>query len=330
MTGYIIRRLLLNLVVVWLVASFVFIAVRVLPGDFAAQQVTNQFFSGGAGTTKEDKDAALKAVRERLGTDDPFLQQYVRYFGDLLQGDFGKSFQTGTPAWDVMADALPYSVQLGLMSLVVALIIALPVGILSAIRQDSALDAIFRSVAILGLAAPSFWTASLLTGVVLRNDLWDLKVTNPPGIWDDPMASIQLFIIPAIAGGIASGAVLMRILRSQLLDVLRQDYVRTAWAKGLRERSVVTGHVLRNGLIPVVTVIGFLMGGLVGGSIILEQMFNIPGMGQKLLAAILVRDVPVVQLQSLVIAIGLVTINLAVDLSYFWIDPRITVRGQGA
>ncbi len=330
MTGYILRRLLLNVVVVWMVASFVFITVRVLPGDYAAQQVTNQFFSGGAGTTKEDKDAALRDVRQRLGMDDSIPVQYARYFGDLARGDFGKSFQTGEPAWDVMTAALPYTVQLGLMSLIIALTVALPVGIISAIRQDSWLDAIFRSVAILGLAAPSFWTASLLTAVILRNDLWDLNVVNPPAIWDNPMESLQLFIIPALAGGLASGAVLMRILRSQLLDVLRQDYVRTAWAKGLRERSIVLRHVLRNGLIPVVTVIGFLMGGLVGGSIILEQMFNIPGMGQRLLTAILVRDVPIVQLQSLVIATGLVTINLLVDLSYFWIDPRITVKGTGS
>lgn len=330
MTSYIIRRLLLNLVVVWMVASFVFLAVRILPGDYAAQQVTNQFFSGGAGTTKEDKDAALQAVRERLGMDASIPEQYVRYFGDIFQGDFGKSFQTGRPAWDIMREALPYTVQLGFMSLLVALVIAFPIGIISAIRQDSLVDGVFRSIAILGLAAPSFWTASLLTGVVLRNDLWNLNVVNPPGFWEDPLASIQLFIIPAIAGGVASGAVLMRILRSQLLDVLRQDYVRTAWAKGLRERYIVTHHVLRNGMIPVITVIGFLMGGLVGGSIILEQMFNIPGMGQKLLLAILVRDVPIVQLQSLVIATGLVTINLLIDLSYFWIDPRITVKGSGA
>ena len=330
MTGYIARRLLLNLVVIWVVASFVFIAVRVLPGDYAAQQVTNQFFSGGAGTTKADKDAALEAVRERLGMNDSIPQQYASYFSDILRGDFGKSFQTGRPAWDVMTEALPYTVQLGLMSLLIALAVALPVGVLSAIRQDSLVDGVFRSIAILGLAAPSFWTASLLTAVILRNGLWDLNVANPPGIWEDPLASLQLFIVPALAGGLASGAVLMRILRSQLLDVLRQDYVRTAWAKGLRERSIVIRHVLRNGLIPVVTVIGFLMGGLVGGSIILEQMFNIPGMGQRLLGAILVRDVPIVQLLSLVISIGLVTINLLVDLSYFWIDPRITVKGKAA
>lgn len=327
MTDYIIRRLLLNLVVVWMVATFVFIAVRVLPGDYAAQQVTNQFFSGGAGTTKEEKDERLRETRKRLGMDDPIPVQYGNYLGDLLRGDFGNSFQTGKPAVDIMTEALPYSIQLGLMSLIIALLVGIPVGTISAIRQDSLVDGVFRSLAILGLAAPSFWTASLLTGIVLRNDLWDLKVVNPPGVWEDPVGSLQLFIIPALAGGLAAGAVLMRLLRSQLLDVLRQDYVRTAWAKGLRERAVVLRHVLRNALIPVVTIIGFLMGSLVGGSIILEQMFNIPGMGQRLLGAILVRDVPLVQLQALVIAIGLVTINLLVDLTYFWIDPRITVSG---
>lgn len=325
MGHYIIRRILLNVVVVWVVASFVFFAMRVLPGDFAAQQVSNQFFSGAGGNVSNEQ--ALKEARQRLGMDDPVPIQYVKYFGDLLRGDFGRSFLTQQPAQVVVREALPYSLQLGCMSLFIAVVIALPVGILSAIRQDSLLDGSCRVVAVLGLAAPSFWIATLLTLVVLKFDLFTLDVIHHPGIWEDPIPSLQLFIIPALASGLAAGAVLMRLLRSQLLDVLRQDYVRTARAKGLRERSVVLRHVLQNAMIPVVTVFGFLVGTVVGGSVILETMFNIPGVGQELLRAILIRDVPVAQALTLMIAVGLVTINLLVDLTYFLIDPRVTVTG---
>jgi peptide/nickel transport system permease protein len=324
-TEYIVRRLLLNLIVVWIVASFVFFAMRILPGDFAAQQISEQFLSGsGSGTTPE---AALKEARARLGMDDPVPVQYAKYFGDILRGDFGNSFLTHESALSVTTDALPYSLELGVLSLFIALVIALPVGVISAVKQDSWLDAICRVLSILGLAAPSFWGATLLTLFVLRLDLWNLNIVGHPGIWEDPRASIELFIVPALAGGLASGAVLMRMLRSQMLDVLRQDFVRTARAKGLREQVVVIRHALRNALIPVVTIFGYLLGAMMGGNVILESMFNIPGMGQGLFQAITRRDVPVAQTMTLVIALGLVTINLAVDLSYFVIDPRVTVRG---
>ena len=327
MTQYVIRRLLLNVIVIWWVASFVFIALRVLPGDFAAQQVGNRFFAGG-GTDTLGPEQALEEAREELGMNDPIPVQYIRFFGDIFQGDFGRSFLTREPAIEVTGRALPYTIQLGLMSILIASMLAVPVGVISAIRQDSALDGALRVVAILGLAAPSFWTATLLTIASLRWDILELDVVNHPGVWEDPWTSFQLFLIPALAGGLASGAVLMRILRSQILDVLRQDYVRTAWAKGLRERRIVVRHVARNAMIPVVTVFGTLLGILVGGSVILEQMFNIPGMGQHLLRGVLIRDVPVVQTMTLVIAGGLVMINLLVDLSYFVIDPRVTVESQ--
>ena len=328
MTAYVVRRLLLNLVVIWLVASFVFFAMRVLPGDFAAQQVSNAFFAGSGGSTTPE--AQLQEARKRLGTDAPIPVQYGRFFADILRGDFGKSYQTGEPAIAITRDALPYSLQLGIMSLLIGVVAALPMGLISAIRQDSLTDDGLRAVSILGLAAPSFFTATLGTLAVLRWNLWEIDVVSHPGVWDNPLASLKLFIIPALAGGLASGAVLMRLLRSQLLDVLRQDYVRTAWAKGLSERVIVVRHVLRNGLLPVVTVGGFLVGSLFSGNVILEQMFNIPGMGQRLLQAIVIRDVPVAQTMTLVIATGLVMINLAVDLTYTLIDPRITLKGASS
>ncbi|HJP41568.1 MAG TPA: ABC transporter permease [Dehalococcoidia bacterium] len=326
MTEYILRRLLLNLVVIWLAASFVFVTMRVLPGDFAAQQVSNQFLAGAGGS--ETPEEALQVARERLGLNHSVPVQYGKYWWDIARGDFGRSFLTSRTAIDHIKDALPYSLQLGLMQLTIALVVALPVGIISAIRQDTLIDNVFRIFAITGLAAPSFWTASLLVLVVLRTDIWEIDIVGHPGIWEDPVGSLQLFIIPALAGGIASGAVLMRMLRSQMLDVLRQDYVRTAWSKGLRERNIIIRHTLKNAMIPVVTIIGFLVAAMIGGTVILEQMFNIPGMGQNLLRSIMMRDVPLAQTFALVLAAGVVTINLIVDISYFFIDPRVTVQGS--
>ena len=197
-------------------------------------------------------------------------------------------------------------------------------------RPDTALDNFLRVFAVFFLAAPSFWTAALLSGWVLQFDLFRIDVTGHPGIWEEPVASFKLFIIPALAGGLASGAILMRFLRSGLLEVLRQDYVRTAHAKGLRERVIIARHVFRNALIPVVTILGFLLANLVAGNVILESMFSIPGMGQQFLRAITIRDVPIAQTMTLVLVGSVVFVNLLVDISYFVIDPRVTVSGSRA
>ena len=322
MQQYILRRLLLNLVVIWIVMTFIFIALRVLPGDFAAQQISDQFFAGRGG----DPEEALRLARERLGLDDPVAVQYVKYFGELLRGDFGESFRTGESTLKSVRAALPYTLQLGLMSVIIAIVLAFPIGILSALRQDTWLDGGLRLFAVFFLAAPTFWTATLVSGWAVKFEVLELDVVGHPGIWEDPWDSFQLFLIPALAGGLATGAILMRFLRSQLLDVLRQDYVRIAKAKGLRTQIVVTRHVLRNALIPIVTILGILLAALVGGNVILEQMFNIPGMGRLLLEAIFIRDVSVAQAMVLFLAVGVVMINLLVDLSYFFIDPRLTVE----
>ena len=183
--------------------------------------------------------------------------------------------------------------------------------------------------AIGSLAAPSFWTATIGTLLVLKYSILELNIVGSPGIWEDPWSSFQLFVIPAVAGGVSSGALVMRMLRSQLLDVLRQDYVRTARAKGLRSRTVILRHALRNALIPVLTVLGFVFATLVSGSVILEAMFNIPGMGQMMIVSLRSRDVPVVQGLALVLATGVVVVNLLVDIVYLQVDPRIQRRGRG-
>ena len=347
MTQYLIRRLIGAVFVIWIVTTFVFFALRVLPGDFAAQQIANQFFSGatargrsdvatteaqGQSTERESNesaganvDLALQAARKRLGLDKSIPHQYALYWKGFFTGDHGKSFRTARPAVRDTMTALPYTVQLGLMSITIALLLAVPIGVLSAMRPNTFLDGFLRVFAIFFLAAPSFWTAALLSGWAVKFDILDINIVKSPGIWQDPWESFQLFIVPALAGGLATGAILMRFIRSGLLEVLRQDYVRTAHAKGLRERAVIARHVVRNALIPVVTILGFLVAALVAGNIILETMFNIRGMGQQLFRSILIRDVPVAQFMTLLFVGAVVFVNLAVDLSYFLIDPRVTV-----
>ena len=328
MRGYIVRRLLLNLVVVWIVATLVFLALRVLPGDYAAEQVALRFFTGvGDGRSA---DEALADARAELGLDKSIPEQYVRYISDLLSGDLGKSFVTRRSTVDEVGRALPYSLQLGVMTAVIAVLISLPVGVISAVRPGSLVDHLLRFVAIIGLAAPSFWIATMFTLLVLRFDFWRIDVVGTPGIWAEPLRSLELFAIPAVAGGLASGAILMRYIRSQLLEVLGHDYIRTARSKGLRERTVILRHAVKNALIPAITVLGFVILAVVNGSVILEAMFNIPGMGRAIVGAVQSRDFPMVQTLVVAIAVGVVTINLLIDMCYFYIDPRVSVSGSSA
>jgi peptide/nickel transport system permease protein len=209
------------------------------------------------------------------------------------------------------------------MSLVIAIVTAIPVGVISAIRQDSIWDYVLRFFSILALAAPNFWVATMAALYVAQWKLWRIPVSESPLLWEDPVGSIKLFIIPAVVGGLASGAGIMRLLRSQMLEVLRQDYIRTAWAKGMRERTVVVRHAMKNALVPVVTIMGLSVAGLLSGNVVLEQIFGIPGVGRKILVAITARDVPVVQSFVLIVATFVVFVNLAVDLVYGLLDPRI-------
>jgi peptide/nickel transport system permease protein len=209
------------------------------------------------------------------------------------------------------------------MSLVISILTSIPIGIISAIRQDSLIDYVLRVFAILVLAMPNFWIATMALLYVVRWNLWEVPISSAPLLWEDPGASMRLFIIPAVVGGLASGAGVMRLLRSQMLEVLRQDYIRTAWAKGLRERVIIIRHALKNALVPVVTVLGLSLAGLLSGNVVFENLFAIPGVGRRILAAIVARDVPVVQAFVLVIATFIVFVNLAIDLLYGVLDPRI-------
>ena len=320
MRTYILRRVVVNIPVIWLVATLVFFATSVLPGDFVAQRIAAQ---DPTSTDPALRQAQLDAVRKDLGLDKPVVQRYFIYLGNLLRGDFGISYQTRESALQGMKEGLPYSLQLALMSLVISILTSIPIGIISAIRQDSLIDYVLRVFAILVLAMPNFWLATMALLYVVRWRLWDVPISSAPLLWEDPGASMRLFIIPAVVGGLASGAGVMRLLRSQMLEVLRQDYIRTAWAKGLRERVIIIRHALKNALVPVVTVLGLSFAGLLSGNVVFENLFAIPGVGRRILAAIVARDVPVVQAFVLVIATFIVFVNLAIDLLYGVLDPRI-------
>ncbi|MBI2767961.1 MAG: ABC transporter permease [Chloroflexi bacterium] len=320
MQTYIIRRVLINIPVIWLSATLVFFATSVLPGDFVVQRLAQQ---DPTNTNPNLRAAQIKQIRKELGLDKPLPIRYTKYIGNLVKGDLGTSYQTKRPAIEAVRKGLPYSLQLGLMSLFIAVMTAFPIGIISAIRQDSPVDYVLRVFAIVALAAPNFWVATMFLLYVVRWKLWEISINDQPLFWDDPSASFKLYIIPAIVGGLASGAGIMRLLRSQMLEVLRQDYIRTAWAKGIRERVVISRHALKNAMVPVLTVMGLTIAGLLSGQVVLENIFGIPGVGRKLIVAVTARDVPVVQAFVVVTATFIVFVNLAVDVLYGVLDPRI-------
>jgi peptide/nickel transport system permease protein len=264
----------------------------------------------------------LDALRAKLGLDKPLYVQYGTWLGQVMQGDLGESLWTKRPVLEEMVRRLPVSAELGAMAIVVALLLALPVGVLSAIRQDTVQDYTARSLAIIGLSVPAFWKATL---IIVLPSIWfgwapPLQFTSYA---QNPWQHFSQFIAPAIILGIASGASIMRLTRALMLEVLRQDYIRTAWSKGLRERRVVVKHALKNAIIPVVTIVGIQIGQIASGTVIMETIFGLPGMGRFLVDAIYQRDYPVVQGVNLLIASIIVCVNLLVDVTYAYLDPRI-------
>jgi peptide/nickel transport system permease protein len=316
LTQYIIRRLLLNVLVLWFVATMVFFATDVLPGDFALKQVATNL-------ELADFEDAIAQARKDLGLDKPVWKRYFIYMGDLAQGDLGTSFETRRSTWAELSDRVPTTLELGGLIALVSFAVSLPIGVISAVKQDTWVDYVLRTFAIMGVAAPVFFTAIILSLLVLRLDLWTIDIVGSPHLWTEPITALKLYAIPALAGGIAGGAGIMRILRSQMLEVMRQDYIRTARAKGLRDRSVWMRHALKNAMLPVLTVMGFTIAGIFAGQIILENMFSINGIGRFLFVRLIDRDFPPFQGAVLLIALVVVTINLVVDVTYAWLDPRI-------
>jgi peptide/nickel transport system permease protein len=315
--AYIIRRLLALIPTLIFASIIVFTTVRLIPGDIIDMMLSQNDISA----SKMDREALMAT----LGLDKPMWSQYLTWIGDLFKGDMGNSLWQSTPVTERLAQRIPVTFELGVLAILIGLLIALPVGVYSAIRQDTAGDYIARSFSILLLAIPSFWLGTMV--VVIPSILWGWspEVSYIP-FWEDPWGNLKQMLVPAAVLGAALSAVTMRMTRTMMLEVLRQDYIRTATAKGLPERLVVFRHALRNALIPVVTLIGLQAPLVIGGAVIIEQIFGIPGMGTLLLDAVSQRDYPVITGVFLVVGLAVMLINLLVDLSYGLLDPRVRVR----
>ena len=316
MKAYIIRRLLLIIPTLFILSILVFLSVRFIPGDVINVMEIRMDGLVGGGIDRE-------SVRRVLGLDMPVYVQYGRWLGGIfLHGTLGESLFGGYAIEERILDRLPVTIELGLLAVVIGLLIALPVGIYSAIRQDTAPDYLGRSFAIIGLATPNFWLALM---VMIYPAIW--WGWSPPmelvSFTGDPLGNLSMFIIPSLILGTASTAATMRMTRTMMLEVLRQDYIRTAWSKGLKERVVIVRHAVKNALIPVVTLIGMQLPILVGGSVIMENIFNLPGLGRLMLDALNARDYPVVSGINLFFATAVMGINLIIDLIYPYLDPSV-------
>ena len=315
MTTYILRRLLLIFPTLLLLSILVFFSVRFIPGD-VIDVLQGRMQQEAAALDRE-------ALERKLGLDVPAYVQYGRWIGDIvLHGSLGESLLTSYAIEEAIFERLPVTIELGLMAILIGLVIALPVGIYSAIRQDTAADYLGRSVAIIGLATPNFWLGIM---IMIYPAIW--WGWSPPlelvSFTKDPLGNLWGFLIPSLILGTAAAAATMRMTRTMMLEVLRQDYIRTAWSKGLRERAVVIRHAVKNALIPVVSLIGLQLPILVGGAVIMENIFNLPGIGRLLLTALSDRDYPMVSGINLVFATGVLGINLLIDLVYAVLDPRV-------
>lgn len=313
MQAFIIRRLLALIPTLIFTSIIVFASIRLIPGDVIDLMLSQNDIATG-------NDRAR--IEQALGFDQPIYTQYFEWLWSAMQGDLGRSLWQNTPVTEQLADTLPITFELGLLALIVALTVAIPIGIYSAMRQDTAGDYIARSFSLLMLAIPSFWLGTLVMVFPSVWWRWAPPLEYTPFL-EDPVKNLGHMIVPAILLGLSLSAVTMRMTRTMMLEVMRQDYIRTARAKGLGEMLVVVRHALRNGLIPVVTLIGLQAPLLIGGAVILEQIFVVPGMGLLLLDAVFQRDYPVVTGVFLVVGVGILVINLLVDLTYGLLDPKV-------
>lgn len=318
MQTYILRRLLALLPTLLIASIIVFVIVRMVPGD-VVDLMLSQNDAGSNQLTREQLLATL-------GLDKPLWEQYgIWISGLLLRGDLGQSLWQNEAVVHMIAARLPVTFELGLLAMVIALTVAIPIGVYSAVKQDTAGDYIARSFSLLMLAVPSFWVGTMITVFPSIWWGWSPEIQFTPFL-QDPLQNLQQMLIPAIILGLALSAITMRMTRTMMLEVLRQDYIRTARAKGLGEMLILTRHAVRNALIPVITLIGSQAPILIGGAVILEQIFVLPGMGLLLLDAVNQRDYPVVTGVFFVVGLAVMLINLVVDLSYGLIDPKVRQR----
>src|SRR3989440_5200149 len=318
MRTYVAKRLLLIVPTLLGVAALVFFIMRVIPGD-----VTLLILGGDqAGRIAR---AEIAAMKHQLGLDQPLLVQFGTWLWGVLRFDFGTSLWTGQSVIDELLIRLPLSLELALLASMVSVLIAIPLGMLAAVRQDTWVDYVVRVVSIGGLAIPSFWVGILCILLLVIYFGWGppLEFTPP---WVDPWANFQQMVWPVVTVGYRYAAVTTRMTRSTVLEVLREDYIRTAWAKGLRERAIVVRHALKNSMLPVITLVGTEFAFLIGGLVVTETVFTLNGVGRFVVDAVAHRDYPVVQALVFLIAFGFVVVNLLVDLTYAWFDPRIRYR----
>jgi peptide/nickel transport system permease protein len=312
MSKYVARRLALLVPTLVGVSIFVFILVRLLPGDATTLQLQDARAS-----------AAVEAeLRHQLGLDQPIYVQYISWLGTLARGDLGHSFKSRNPVTDELSNRIPVTLELGVLALIISAGIAIPIGVLSASRQDTWADYVSRSAAIGLLAIPGFWLGTLV--ITLPSVWWQwtppLRYTR---LFDDPPKNLLNVIVPALILGLGLSGGLMRLIRTQMLEVLRQDFMRTAAAKGLAEHSIVLRHGLKNAFIPALTAFGLQLSLLISGTVVLESIFVLPGMGRYLLESVQARDYPAIQALNLLFATVIVFANLLVDLMYGWLDPRV-------
>jgi peptide/nickel transport system permease protein len=312
------RRLLFGVLTAALVSLMIFALMRIAPGD-VAMMIAEQM-SGGDGSLVTAEQ--LEEIRENMGLNEPIHIQYLTWIGDFVTGDWGESLFNGRSVFESFIEKFPVTVELVILSQAVAIALGIPAGIIMALKQDTRTDYVIRLVSLAGLSMPSFWTATLLLlgGAYFLN--W-----NPPlgyvSFFDGPLDNLNQFLWPALMLGYISAATKARMMRSTMLEVLRQDYIRTAQAKGLAAFVVTSRHALKNAFIPVVTVIGITTALALGGSVIMERIFTLPGIGNYILDGMLRRDFPIVQSVVLFMAGAVILINLAVDISYGWLDPRV-------
>ena len=326
MRQYIVRRLLQLIPTLFLVSLIIFFVMRVLPGDVAMLVVTGGSGAPEAGAARiQDRD--LQEIRDQLGLNDPLWKQYLSWMGGMVTMDWGESLVAGRPVLRDVLRRLPVTLELAVLTSMVAVAAGVPLGIVSALRRGSWTDYAVRLVALGGLSVPNFWLATLflLAGVSLFG--WIPSVVHVRFL-EDPLGNLAQVIWPALVLGYSAAAIISRMTRSALLEALSQDYIRTARAKGLPEARVVLRHALKNALLPVVTIIGVLFVTLVGGAVIMEHIFGLPGLGLYLLDGVRYRDYAVVQPLVLLFALGVLLVNLVVDVMYAWLDPRIRYGGS--
>jgi peptide/nickel transport system permease protein len=313
---YVLRRLLIAIPTIVGVTLLIFVAMRILPGD-PLEMIENE----QVGTIRLTPEQ-LAAARASLGLDRPYYQQYLSWMYDVLRGNFGTSFWRGEPLIELIARRAPITIQIAVMAVAVSWIIGLPIGLLSAIRRNSTADYLARVFVTLFQAIPSFFLGMLAILIGILYFSWRPSMTIVY-LWDDPVKNLQMTIGPALALGVGLGAFIARIARSSTLEVLGEDYIRTARAKGLKDGVLLIRHVLKNALLPIVTVSGLALGGLIGGSVAVERAFGVPGLGLALVMAVTERDWMLIQNLALFYGVVFVLVNLLVDVSYAIIDPRI-------